>query len=267
MIDEHNLFVSLENFDSDAAIDTEFNTLIGLATTVCDETLATDAVQISGNAAVVGCIWSFGVGMMVFAAIATSAIIKKDVVSSKSTDGPEPQADNRRHRYRSSYRSQGLECMAQIAIAGGKLDVATFREYANSARLIFNSKEIIAVYDALDHLNMSRKSDADLKNCMDSLKAFKLGGTTALYSVLSVCILIMSLKMKVATDRLSQLNKTDEFVAEGKETIIDKVDVVEQSKKMVRDLNGAMKTGYKDFFNGIKDAANSYNTAITNKTS
>lgn len=48
--------------------------------------------------------------------------------------------------------------------------------------------------------------------------------------------------------------------------VVGIVDVVEQSKKMVDDLNGKIKTSYKNFFNGIKDAAKHYNEATTKKT-
>ena len=35
LINEHNLFVSLGDFNSDAAIDTEFNTLVNLSAWAC----------------------------------------------------------------------------------------------------------------------------------------------------------------------------------------------------------------------------------------
>lgn len=324
LIDEHNLFVSLGNFNSDAAIDTEFNTLVDMATTVRDETIAADALQISADAAAVASVWSFGLGMLAFAALETLATIKRATISSKSKDlntklttvdtDIATLIDPKVYQYIAAYKANNdivaakqatgmdgqtcrsilLQFMAQIEMAGGKLDVATFKQYANSARMLFNSKKIKAVYDALDTLNMSPKSDDDLKNCMDSIKGFT-GDTTALTIVRYGSITIMANRMNVATKRLAQNNEIAEFVGAETETsvfkmmdcwgkffagiaviasvadavlqIIDIVDVVEQTKKMVDDLQGKIKTSYKDFFNGIKEAAESYNEAITKKTS
>lgn len=324
LIDEHNLFVSLGNFNSDAAIDTEFNTLVKMATTVRDETIAADALHISADAAAVASIWSFGLGMLAFAALETSALILKATISSQSKDLNNKLTtvdtdiaaliDPKVFQYIAAYKANNsivaakqttgmdgqtcrsilLQFMAQIEMAGGKLDVATFKQYANSARMLFNSEEIKAVYDALDKLNMSSKSDDDLKNCIDSIKGFTFGGSTALTIVRFGSIGIMANRMKVATKKLAQYNEIAEIVGAEKKTsvfkmmdcwgkffagivviasvadaileIIDIVDVVEQTKKMVDDLNGKIKTSYKDFFNGIKEAAKHYNEAITKKT-
>ena len=324
LIDEHNYFVSLGNFDSDAAIDTEFNKLVDLATKVRDETVAADALEIGADAAAVASIWSFGLGMAAFATLEFTALILRAVSSSQSKDlnnklttvdtdiatliGPKVykyidtyKANNNIVAAKQATGMNGQTCrsillqfMAQIEMAGGTLDVATFKKYANSARMLFNSEEIKAVYNALDKLNMSPKSHDDLKNCYDSIKGFKFGGSMAFTMVRISSVFIMAHKMNVATKRLAEHNRNAEIVGAEKETsvfkmmdcwgkffvgiavissvadtvleIMDIVDVVEQSKKMVDDLNGKIKTSYKDFFNGIKDAATHYNEAITKKT-
>ncbi|RSL54929.1 hypothetical protein CEP54_009657 [Fusarium duplospermum] len=324
LIDEHNLFVSLGDFNSDAAIETEFNTLVDLATTVRDKTIAADALQISADAAAVASIWSFGLGMVAFATLETSATILRATISTQSkalndklttvdTDIAK-LIDPNVFRYIAAYKANNnivaakqakgmdgqtcrsilLQFMAQIEMASGKLDVPTFKQYANSARMLFDSKEIKAVYDALDTLNMSPKSDDDLKNCIDSIKGFTFGGSTALTIVRYGSIAIMANRMKVATRRLAQHNEIAEFVGAETKTsvfkmmdcwgkffagiaviasvadavlqILDIVEVVEQTKKMVDELDGKIKTSYKDFFNGIKEAAKHYNEAITKKT-
>ncbi|KAJ0159096.1 hypothetical protein CTA2_10326 [Colletotrichum tanaceti] len=324
MIDEHNLFVSLGDFDSDGAIKTEFNTLVDMATKVRDETIAADALQISADAAAVASIWSFGFGMLAFAALEASVLITKAVISKHSKDlnqklttvdadiaaivGPKV------YQYITSYkannnivaakqatgmsgqtcRSYLLQFMAQIEMAGDKLDVATFKKYANSASVLFNSDEIKEVYKALDTLNLSQQSDEDLKKCLNSIKGFEFGGSTALTLVRFGSIAIMANRMKVATTKLAQYNEVAEFVGAETKTsafkmmdclgkffagiavvasvadavlqILDIIDVVEQTKKMVDDLNGKIKTSYTDFFNGIKDAARHYNEATAKKT-
>ncbi|CAJ0555367.1 Ff.00g054320.m01.CDS01 [Fusarium sp. VM40] len=323
LIDEHNLFVSLGDFNSDAAVDTEFNTLVGIATEVRDKTIAADALQISADAAAVGAIWSFGIGMAAFAVLETTAMILKGVISSKSKDLNEKLKtvdtdiakliDPKVNQYISAYKANNtivaakqakgmdgqtcrailLQFMAQIEVAGGKLDVATFKQYANSARRLFDSEEIKAVYDALDDLNMSVKSDDDLQKFVDSIKGFTFNHSTELTMVRLGSIFIVNNRMKVATKRLAEHNAIAEFVgAEAKTSvfkmmdcwgkffaviavvtsvadvvlqILDIVNVVEQTKKMVDELNGTMKTNYKAFFNGIKEAANHYNEAIKKK--
>ncbi|CAF9926582.1 MAG: hypothetical protein GOMPHAMPRED_004178 [Gomphillus americanus] len=325
LINEHNLFMSLGNFNSDAAIGTEFNTLVDLATTVRDKTIAADALEISADAAAVASIWSFGLGMLAFAALQATATILRATISSNSKDLNNKLTtvdtdiaaliDPKVFQYIAAYKANNnivaakqatgmngqtcrsilLQFMAQIEMAGGKLDVATFKQYANSARMLFNSEEIKAVYDALDKLNMSSKSDTDLKNCIDSIKGFTFDGSTALTIVRFGSITIMANRMKVATKKLAQYNEIAEFVggvekqtsvfkmmdcwgkffagiaviasvADAILEIIDIVEVVEQTKKMVDDLNGKIKTSYKDFFNGIKEAAKLYNEAIKKKT-
>jgi hypothetical protein len=86
LINEHNFFVSLGNFNSDAAIDTEFNTLVNLATTVRDKTVAADVLQISADAAAVAFIWSFGLDMLAFFAFEATATILRAKISSQSKD-------------------------------------------------------------------------------------------------------------------------------------------------------------------------------------
>jgi hypothetical protein len=75
LIDEHNLFVNLGNFDSDAAVDKEFGIITDLATTLRNETISANAIQIAADAAAVASIWSFGLGMAAFAALETASNI------------------------------------------------------------------------------------------------------------------------------------------------------------------------------------------------
>ncbi|CAK7236264.1 hypothetical protein SBRCBS47491_009580 [Sporothrix bragantina] len=324
MIDEHNLFVSLGNFNSDAAIDAEFNTLVGLATTVRDETIAADAIKIAADAAAVAAIWSFGLGMAAFATLEVTATIMQAVISSKSKDLNEKlktvdtdiasQINPSVSKYVAAYKKNNdivaakqakgmdgqtcrsilLQFMAQIESTGGTLDVPTFKKYANSARKLYESQEINDVYDALDKLNMSAKSDEDVKKCIDSLKGFTFGGGTALTIVRYTSVGIMANRLNVATKKLAQYNEIAEFVGAETETslfkmmdcwgkffagiavvasvadaileILDIVEVVEQTKKMVDDLNGRIKTSYKSYFDGIKQAAQLYNEAAKKKT-
>ncbi|KAF8307320.1 hypothetical protein DL93DRAFT_2088042 [Clavulina sp. PMI_390] len=323
VIDEHNLFVSLDNFNSDTTVDTEFNTLVGLATDVRDETIAADALHITADAAAVGAIWNFGFGMVVFTIAEGTAAGLQVHISSKAHElnkklmtadadiaaGINPKvsqyvsafkannsmvADKRpRGMDAPTCRSILLQFMAHIELAGAKLDVATFKQYAESARTLFNSKEIEAVYNALDKLNLSAKSDDDLKKCKDSIKGFSFGGTVALHIVRTVSFIGMAKSLSNAGKKLAKNKELDDLlefkqesafkmmgswgkffaaitvIASVADAILDIFDiaaVLEQTKKMVDELNGDIKTNYKEFFNSIRSAAEHYNDAMKNKT-
>lgn len=325
LINEHDLFVSLDQFNSDAALNTEFNTLVGMAKNVRDTTIAADAVQISADAAAVATIWTFGFGMAAFVPLEASAMTMRAVISGKQKDLNKklttvdtdiaaligPQVSNYVAAYKANNnivaakqpkgmdgptcRAILMQFMAKIEVAGGKLDVATFKQYANSARILFESKEINAVYDALDKFNIGPKSDEDLKKCLDAIKGFTFGGSMALTIVRTISVFIMYNRMKVAVTKLAQYNEIAEIVG-GVERqtswfkmmdcwgkfflgiaviasvtdavlqILDIVDVVKQTNQMVDDLNGKIKTSYKAFFDGIKEATKAYKEAITKKT-
>ncbi|KAF5710539.1 hypothetical protein FMUND_9464 [Fusarium mundagurra] len=179
-------------------------------------------------------------------------------------------------------------------MAGGRLDIATFRQYANSARKLFKGKEIEAACDALDDLNRSPKSDDNVKSCIGAIKGFTFGDSTAVTIIRFGSIAIIVNRTKAATKELAVYNelaellgfemKTSVFemmncwgkffaglavvasVADAYLQILDIIDVMEQTQKMVDDLNGKIKASYKDFFQGIKEAAKHYNNAITKKT-
>ncbi|KAF4414787.1 hypothetical protein FACUT_13965 [Fusarium acutatum] len=111
---------------------------------------------------------------------------------------------------------------------------------------------------------------------------------------LSTAILfIIANKLNIATKRLAQHNEVAVFVGVERKTsvlkmmdysgkffaavavvtsvadailqILNIVDVVEQTKKMVDELNGTIKMNYKAFFNGIKEPAKHYYKAVTKK--
>lgn len=69
LIKEQKTFISLGAFDAEAAVNSEFDDLIGEAITVRDLTIAQDALQMSADAAAVASIWTFGLGMAAFFAL------------------------------------------------------------------------------------------------------------------------------------------------------------------------------------------------------
>ncbi len=322
IIKEQNLFLNVGDYDSDTAVNNEFNTLNDLACEVRNLTIAADATQIAADAAAVASIWSFGMGMAAYAALEATEIIERKVISSKSKKLNDKLTDadadisasisSNVKDYVAKYkennnlivskapvgldtktcRSYLMQFTADVQRRTGKLDAATFKKWAESARLLFNSDEINKVYDALDKLNMSAKTDADVKQFMDVLAGFTppQGVAIAKDLLMGVSILIMFRKLQIANKSiklaaeeagipLEEVNTSafEKMDAVGKFVtvvavimsvtdivfnILDIVDVVKQCNKMCDQLQGPIKQSYLDYFNGIKEASKQYNAAI-----
>ncbi len=318
IISEQNMFVNLGDFDADSAIDKEFTTLYSLACDVRDRTIAADATQIAADAAAIASIWSFGLGMAAFAALEAAEIIQQKYISSKSKELNEKlttidtdisvQVGDGVKNYVAMYKQNNnlivskapkgldtrtcrgllLQFLAQVQRTT-TLDATNFRKYAESARILYNSPEIDAVYNALDTLNLSDKTDADVKKFMNVLAGLSYP-KTELSIVRNFCIAIMFYKLKIANATIKAQAEAaglplEEVEASAFETldamgkfvtvvavvmsvvdivfnILDIVDVVEQCKKMCDQLNGPIKDSYKSYFDGIKTAAQQYKAAI-----
>jgi uncharacterized membrane protein (DUF2068 family) len=320
LIDEHNLFVNLGNFDSDAAVDKEFGIITDLATTLRNETISANAIQIAADAAAVASIWSFGLGMAAFAALETAHAIQVKYMSSKSAElnkkltttdeDISAQINPNVNLYILQYKANNtliaskapagldtrtcrsllMQFMAQLQKKNkGKLDAAGFRKYAESARILYNSTAINKVYDGLDELNISQKTDNDVQKLMNVIKGLGFD-TTQMTMVREMSTAIMVYKLKIANTTIEQCAKAAGLdVAEVEASsfgmldamgkffatvavimsvvdavldIIDIVDVVQQTKAMCDQLNGPIKESYKSFFNGIKTASQAYNDAM-----
>lgn len=322
LISEQTLFVNLGDFQSDPAVDSVFNTIHDLACEVRDRTIAADATLMAADAAAVASIWSFGLGMAAFVALQAAAQIEKAYVSSKQKELSQklttadedissqisPNVLSYVDKYKENNnlivskapkgldtqtcRANLMQFMAEVQRKSKKLDAVTFRQYAESARIVYNSDEINKVYDALDELNFSAKTDADVKKFMDVLAGLKLppNARFGLSLVTSVSIAIMMYKLKIANATIKTQAEEAGIPVEEVETsafeamdavgkfaagvaivmsvvdvvldIIDIVDVVEQCKKMCDELDTTIKSSYKSYFNGIKAASKQYREAI-----
>jgi hypothetical protein len=320
IISEHNQFINLGDFDADTAVDSEFDTINSLACEVRDLTIAADSTQIAADAAAVAALWSFGLGMAAFAALEAAELIEQKVISSKSTDlnnklttadtDIAAQISDTVKNYIAIYKSNN-NFIASQAISGMNtrtcrsillqfmaevqrrttLTADSFRQYAQSARIVYNSNEINAVYDALDTLNFSQKTDADVAQFMNVLKGLAFPGEQEIALVRGFCVAIMFNRMGIAKDTIAEqakeagipIEEVDATVfgtmsAVGKAVtviaiimsvvdvvfqVLDIVDVVEQCKKMCDTLNGTVRTSYKSYFDGIKTASAEYKAAIS----
>ena len=177
----------------------------------------------------------------------------------------------------------------------GGLTVANFKSLAASARLAFDSDEISKVYDALDELNLSNKSQEDVNKLMDTLKGIDIPGREAIALVQGLSISVVGKKMDITKEKLEAACKEADIPAEeydgaafgmmdavGKFAagvavvmsvvdvimdIIDISDIVKQTKKMVDKLNDTIKPNYLSFFNGIKESSKAYKKAISTSSS
>lgn len=186
-------------------------------------------------------------------------------------------------------RSLLMQFMAQVHKDNGKLDAAGFKKYAESARILYNSSEINVVYNALDILKFSAKTDTDVQKFLEYLKGLDYPATE-LSIVRNFSIAVMYCKLNISNKTIEEnakaagyevaevesstfgmLDAVGKFVAvvavvmsvvETVLEVISIVDVVEQSQKMCDELNGSIKDSYKAYFNGIKTASQNYNIAI-----
>jgi hypothetical protein len=323
IIKEQTLFVQVGDFDSDPAVESEFDELKSLAMEVRDLTIAQDALKIAADAAAVASIWSFGLGMAAFAALEAAEIIDGKFISDKSnklnnklttvdidiSKKINPNVDAYVAQYKlnnnliaskapagldtKTCRADLLQFMAQVQRRAGKLDAVTFRKYAESARIVYDSTVINQVYDALDELNLSGKTDADVQKFMNTLVgwAAPVAATVGTELVRGVSILILKNRLNIATKTIETAARDaglpveevgvsvfEAMDAVGKFAaavvvivsvvdivfnILDIVNVVEQCDKMCTALDGKIQTNYKSYFNGIRSASKSYKAAIT----
>ncbi len=326
LISEQNLFVKVGDFNSDDAINKEFDSLVSIAKKVRDLTIAEDATKMAADAAAVASIWSFGLGMAVFVSLEATAQIESAIISSKSEElnkklttvdtDISSQINSNVNDYITKYKSNNnlivskapvgldnqrcrsilMQSMAQMQRVSKTLDAKTFRQYAESARILYNSDEINKVYDALDKLNFSAKSQDDVQACMNVIVGLKIPelATWGMTMVQGVSIAIMGQKLNIANETIKECARAADIPLEevdssafgmmdslGKFTagvaialsvvdiildILDIVDVVKQCNETCNKLETTIKGSYVSYFNGIKDASLAYNKAISGQS-
>lgn len=322
LIKENDYFLMLDDFNSDKAVDNEFDEIYKLACSVRDQTIAVDAVRIAENVAAISAIWTFGFSMAAFASLAATRVIQERLISKYSGElnqrlasadtnisnaiGENVKKYILKYKENNHYinakapvgldtrtcRSNLFQFMGAVQKKAKKLDAKTFRSYAESARILYNSEEINKVYNALDELNFSKKTAEDIKKCMEVIKGINIppGARYALDIILPLSFYIMAYKFKISIDIIKKqaveaglpaeevntgsfevmdaigkfataitvtLNIVDIFLA-----IFDMIAVVQQCKEMCDKLNNVIRVNYKDYFNGIKHASIEYKKAI-----
>jgi hypothetical protein len=319
IIDEQNLFINVGDFDSDSVVEKQIGEAYSLACTVRDLTIAADSIQMATDVAAVASIWSFGIGMAAFVVLEATEMIDKAVISSKSKDltnklmnldtdisvDINDQVKNYVTKFKANNkliiskapkgldtqhcRADLMQFMAQIHHKE-TLTPASFKKWAGSARLLYESKEIEKVYDALDELNLSGKTNTDLKKFMNSLKGLNFQEKWIVNFVQGISIMIVARSFTGANQRLRleaeeaglpleevSVARFEQIDALGKVAgaimiiagvvdivldVYDIVEVVKQCKALCDELNTTVKSGYKSYYNGIKEASKQYRAAI-----
>ncbi|KAM7198857.1 hypothetical protein V8F33_004871 [Rhypophila sp. PSN 637] len=225
VIEEQELFTAMGDFQSDSVVDKEFKMLTDLAMEVRNHTIAADAAAVSA-------IWSFGLSMAAFAVLETTEMIEKSVISSKSKElneklktidtdiaaGINPSVSSYINKYKANNelisakapkgldnrrcRAIFMQFMAHVHRSAGKLDVKSFKTYAESARKLFNSPEIEAVYAALDKLNLSGKADKDILEFINFLKGWSFPDQWAVSIVRTLSFGVMVYKLNIANEEI-----------------------------------------------------------------
>jgi hypothetical protein len=95
------------------------------------------------------------------------------------------------------------------------IDSKTFKKYAGSARIIYNHEDINKVYDALNGLDSSPKSEKDVKKCMDTITNLNFSATESSI-VQNLTIGVMSWKIgvpdKAITTQAKEVGLASEIV-------------------------------------------------------
>lgn len=236
IINKQELFASVGDFNSDSAVDAEFDVLTDMAKTLRNETIAADATQIAADGATVAAIWTFGLGMAAFAALETAETIKKTVISDKSKELNNKLAtinadistkiNQQVNIYVIQYKvnnnlitskaPKGLDARRYCSILmqftayiykyNGTFNIPGFKKYTESARILYNSNEINNIYNALDKLNLSAKSANNITQILGYIKGLNFS-STAISIVRNISITIMAYKLNITNKTIAKYAK------------------------------------------------------------
>ncbi|WP_210526624.1 hypothetical protein [Pantoea ananatis] len=203
LIEELNVFSTLSDFESDSIINNEFIKLVSLVNQMKSNAIGADVAAIGANVAAVSSVFSLGLGMALFVALeAQSSVYRlflkdetKDlmenlaVIDERISKGISPDVslyidlfknNNRIISSKAPIGMDGSSCRSILfqfmafVKAKESLTAESFRRYAGLARKAFESDEINAIYDALDDLNLSKRTNSDIEEFEKKISAPKL---------------------------------------------------------------------------------------------
>jgi hypothetical protein len=321
MIEELGYFKQCSTFEFTDAVNTEFDTLVNLARKVRDSQITADTLQITADAAAVAAFWSFGLSMAAFAVAETGKISADQYCAKESKElneklasidvdiatkiGRETPIYNYIKKFKANNsdvipnyiphtmakreaRSIILQFFCHMELRKVDLTPQNFRMYANSSRVLWNSNVKDKIMDALDKLNLSPKTESDIKDCMNALKDLEKDfDPLVVYVLRSFSIAVMFRQLGVANERIANAARAAGFEVEevGFEEVFEMMDVcgkvasifavglsivnvmfsvwgivnaVEQCNTMVDTLEKKIKAQYISYFQGLKASAARY---------
>ena len=205
IIDERAQFILLGKSDMmtsiDNSIDSVFDKIDTLAKQLEEEEIAEESVKLAEDAAAVSAIWSFGLSMAAFAALAvTSAALqaeikkKEDELNKHLASADQDIADKmggacaqyidltkKNNNYIAASSPKGLtphtarsylyNFMDYISRNGG-VGLANFRKYIEVARKTYADANISKIYDILDEFTLSGEhGEEKIKEALQKMKA------------------------------------------------------------------------------------------------
>jgi hypothetical protein len=318
IICEHKYFLMMDGIDASQAVEKEFKILYDQACTVRDEVIAADSVQIAADAAAIASVISFGLGMAAFTALEAAELglrieeakeakalnekftsidndIAEDVGPDATTYIDKFKENNNLIASKAAKGTDVRHCRAnlmQFLAEVEKRETLTadsFRKYAHAARKLYEGEEINKIYDALDKLNFSDKTDNDVKDLMDVLADLKVV-PFELSLVTGISVAIMFNKLNVAQKTIKSMAKEagvpveevgvsafNTMDAVGKFVtgaavlmslvdvflqVLDIVDAVEKYKSVCDQIENKYKPGYLAYWTGLPEASKLYKKAI-----
>ena len=261
IIDERAAFIKLGQSDMmahcDASVDSVFDKIDTLAKQLEEEQIADESVALAEDAAAVAAIFSFGISMAAYAALAITDMALKAAIKEKENDlnnhlksadqdiadkvgGPCAQyttLTKKNNNYIAASSPKGLtpqtarsylyNFMDYISRNGG-VTVKNFRKYIEVARLTKDDANISKIYDILDEFTLS--GDHGKEKIKEALKKMKATGMNPEYAHMAVgfTFVIWICKMKIAPRAINEAAPEAEVPAEEAEVgVLEDMEVID----------------------------------------
>jgi hypothetical protein len=232
IISELNLLLDISkyHFEPDDAIEQQFNELIVLLFQVERTVIRQKVMQYLANASAITCLFGFGLGMvnLIYAEMEYTLsawsiseemeifLKKLETIDFKIAEDMGETVKNYMVTYKrnnetiaekGSLRISTTECrvyllqfMFEIYSKKGQFDVATFRKWAHSARLVYDSKEVKDIQDALNNVSKSKDPEDAIHTLGKFIASNNDQPSTSL--VVGLAFLTMSYYHKIETNQL-----------------------------------------------------------------
>ena len=241
IITERTKFMGLGKSDmmtrSESAINGVFDKIDSLAKQLEEEEIAQESVKLAEDAAAVAAIWTFGLSMAAFAALAITDAALGAAIKAKENDlynhlssADKDIADKmggvvseyvdlftKNNNYIKASSPTGLTSqtarsylynfMDYLSLhADGGVTVENFKKYIEVARVTKDDANIEKIYDILDGFTLSNKGPEDIKNALTKINSSGFN-TTSLEMIRGFTYAIWVYKLRVSSKDLSAAAK------------------------------------------------------------